>query len=613
MNRRQKIQNVAILIGFIFVVEAVAVIATASRLFLWWNKIEGVEPPLSLWCWIPYFQQYHAEPAIRSTLLICAGVPAALLSFFDVTLVWSFYRARSRRRLRAARPGQTPAAPERALSDSYGNADWLSLDSMKARFPGPSPEYGGIVIGEAYRVDKDDVAKTPFEPADPKTWGKGGKAPLLIDPCTTGSTHGAVFAGSGGFKTTAVVIPTLLNWTGSAVIFDPSCEIGQMVGRARREMGQEFVEIRPGRGMNVLGWIDTSDPEAEIFVTEIVHQLGGDSPGQAKEKSENDMFEERGRELMTCILTDLLWSDAPPEKKTLREFRQRLVTPEKEMKKYLQEIYGNTKSPLARQLSGSLMGVYAETFSGIYSHAVTATKWLGVKAYADMVSIGDCDPRELRNGKMTVCVQISERSLRSTPALGRVVIGSLLSAVYQANGNVRGRVLYMLDEVNFLGRLKALAEARDGGRKFKITMVLIWQSVGQVEGTWGVSGKKDWYTSTEWRIYAGVKDPDTQKEVSTACGTYTIITQNEGESTSTNSSANSGGRSTGRSRGISERSRELIRPEEMGTRMRVDEQIVLTGNLAPIRCGRAIYFRRPEMAELVDENQFRAKITEPAE
>lgn len=74
--------------------------------------------------------------------------------------------------------------------------------------------------------------------------------------------------------------------------------------------------------------------------------------------------------------------------------------------------------------------------------------------------------------------------------MGDFIIGSLLSVVYQANGNIKGRVLYMLDEVNFLGRLKALADARDGGRKYKITMVLIWQSIGQIEETWGISGKK---------------------------------------------------------------------------------------------------------------------------
>ncbi|WP_408869282.1 type IV secretory system conjugative DNA transfer family protein [Commensalibacter melissae] len=87
-----------------------------------------------------------------------------------------------------------------------------------------------------------------------------------------------------------------------------------------------------------------------------------------------------------------------------------------------------------------------------------------------MVSYGDFNPKELRNENLTICIQTSEQLLKSTPALGHLIIGSLLSVVYQANGNIKGRVLYMLDEVNFLGRLKALADARDGCRKYKITI-----------------------------------------------------------------------------------------------------------------------------------------------
>lgn len=262
------------------------------------------------------------------------------------------------------------------------------------------------------------------------------------------------------------------------------------------------------------------------------------------------------------------------------------------------------------------MGVVSETFSGIYSHATTATQWLGVKAYADMVSEGDFDPVELRNGNLTVCIQIPDRSLRNTPALGRITIGTLMNIVYLAEGQIKGRVLFMLDEVNFLGRLKVLADARDGGRKYGITMVLIWQSVGQVEDTWGKAGKASWYTSTSWRLYAGVDDPETAKELSATCGTYTIITPNEGESRSYNSSASmnsSGSRSEGTTRGISERPRELIRPEEISTTMRSDEQIMIVKNTAPIRCGRAIFYRRPEMVKLVDDDRFRMKQTEAAE
>jgi len=45
--------------------------------------------------------------------------------------------------------------------------------------------------------------------------------------------------------------------------------------------------------------------------------------------------------------------------------------------------------------------------------------------------------------------------------------------------------------------------------------------------------------------------------------------------------------------------RRLIKPEEIMQRMQDDEQIVLIRNAAPLRCGRAIYFRRPEMLKQV--------------
>ncbi len=42
---------------------------------------------------------------------------------------------------------------------------------------------------EAYRVDQDRVARVSFNPRDRSTWGQGGKAPLLVEPCTDGPTR----------------------------------------------------------------------------------------------------------------------------------------------------------------------------------------------------------------------------------------------------------------------------------------------------------------------------------------------------------------------------------------------------------------------------------------
>ena len=60
-------------------------------------------------------------------------------------------------------------------------------------------------------------------------------------------------------------------------------------------------------------------------------------------------------------------------------------------------------------------------------------------------------------------------------------------------------------------------------------------------------------------------------------------------------------------------SRDLIMPQEVMQDMRADDQIVFVKGQRPIRCGRAIFFRRPEMRALVGESRFQAKPDSPAE
>ena len=156
----------------------------------------------------------------------------------------------------------------RGRSDNFGHADWLAIHDARRLFPGPDETYGGIVVGEAYRVDQDRVARRAFNPAVKATWGQGGTTPLLIDPCHTGSTHALVFAGPGGFKTTSIGVPTMLTWHGSAVVLDPSREIGPMVQDFRlATLGHRVVTLDPADpaagAFNVLDWIDITAPEAE--------------------------------------------------------------------------------------------------------------------------------------------------------------------------------------------------------------------------------------------------------------------------------------------------------------------------------------------------------------
>ena len=549
-----------------------------------------------------YWRDYGASAVVAWWLPLCAAGAAVLVSLPAFTILcWP-----ESRRLRLARPGETTPAPRRAFSDAHGSADWMGIQEALQLFPGPHPAYGGVVVGEAYRVDQDKAAVGRFDPASPATWGKGGTAPLLIDPCTSDATHGAVFAGSGGYKTTAVTIPTLAHWTGSAVVLDPSGQVGPMTAAMREAMGHKVAMIGSGLdGFNVLDWIDPADPLAETHVQAVIERVAGETP--VGKGSENTIFKVRGKELLTCLLADLLWDNTiGRDMKTLREFRRRVRTPEKKMKGLLTDIQAGSKSSLARDLAGSLVDVFSETFSGIYSNANADTQWLSIAAYADMLSSGTVHSADLASGKLTVFVQIPMDAMRATPEVARVIIGSLLRSVYRAEGKISGRVLFLLDEVNFLGRLKVLEDARDAGRKYGITLVLMWQSLGQLIDTWGQGGKRSWFNSCSWRMFAVVDDTETAEEVSKTAGRYTVLARSQGTSSSAQSGVTgSSSRNTGRNEGVSEQARELIKAEEVRTGMRADEAIIFRRGAAPLRCGRAIYFRRADLKSRIEADRFR--------
>jgi type IV secretion system protein VirD4 len=171
---------------------------------------------------------------------------------------------------------------------------------------------------------------------------------------------------------------------------------------------------------------------------------------------------------------------------------------------------------------------------------------------------------------------------------------------------VQGCILFLLDEVARLGYMGVLEQARDAGRKYGITLLLLCQSLGQLVGQWGREGKQAWYDATSWRLFAAVQDPDTARELSAMCGEYGVVAMAQGN-TAGSQGRGIGTSSSGRSENRSEIRRALIKPEEFIQDTRADEAFVLARGSRPLRCGRAVYFRRQDMAPLVAANRFHAQ------
>ena len=508
----------------------------------------------------------------------------------------------------------SPRAVERAETDNFGHADWMEMTEARRLFAGDRAPLGGVVIGEAYRVDRDAAAKLAFDPRDPATWGEGGRAPLLTYDLSFGATHGIAFAGSGAFKTVSVCVGALLSYRGSAVVLDPSTELAPMLTKARIAMGRRVVAVDPARaeetGFNVLDWLDPDSPTADADVRSVVDWICGERKAATSGATSgaNQFFEGRGKAMVEALLSDLVFDPGLPiEMRTLERLAERLSLPEKEMRTELDRIHQGSASAKASHLAGQLKQLVKETFSGVYGNMSEQTEWLANPRFAALVSGNAFRTSELREGNLDVFLNIPMKVLETTPALARCIVGALLNAVYEADGDVRGRVLFLLDEVARLGFMASLARARDAGRKYGITLVMIYQSEGQLVEQWGEEGRAAWFESVTWRSYSAIADSGQAKAISEACGEHGVVSTSMGDSkgVSRRQPLQLGTKSTSESATRSEQRRRLITPDEILQDMRTDEQIVFVRGRRPLRCGRAIYFRRPEMATRVDPTRFR--------
>lgn len=260
----------------------------------------------------------------------------------------------------------------------------------------------------------------------------------------------------------------------------------------------------------------------------------------------------------------------------------------------------HSASAFIRETLGVFTNMTEQTFSGVYSTASKDTQWLSLDSYAALVCSSAFKSSDIVSGKKDVFLNIPASILRSYPGIGRVIIGSLINAMIQADGSFKRRALFMLDEVDLLGYMRLLEEARDRGRKYGISMMLMYQSLGQLERHFGRDGAVSWIDGCAFASYAAVKALDTARNISAQCGEMTV----EVKGSSRNIGWDTKNSASRKSENVNYQRRPLIMPHEITQSMRKDEQIIIAQGHSPIRCGRAIYFRRKDMNDAAKANRF---------
>jgi type IV secretion system protein VirD4 len=354
---------------------------------------------------------------------------------------------------------------------------------------------------------------------------------------------------------------------------------------------------------NALDWIDISTDRALLDLQAVVAWLCGEMPGERYD----DYFKHAAGALLDCLLADIVFDPViPPERKTLLLLRQRVSRPIPELKELLEAIYAKGSSygfGFPAQLAGNLKDITEKQFSGFYGEAGNATSWLAIPSLARLVCGQGFRTRNLLSGKLDVFINLPLKVLQSSPQAARVILGALLNAVYEARGQINGRMLFLLDEVARLGYMGILETARDTGRKYGINLCLLYQSLGQLTQSWGHQGRQAWFDAAYLRLFSHIQDYEAADFLSKACGEFTALGDSVTEGSGSSSGWEHSTSSTHRSTSQQQIARRLIKPEEVLQGMRYDEQIVLIQNAPPLRCGRAIYFRRPEMVARTSRNR----------
>lgn len=586
-------------LGAILALAAFWVVA-ASMLFVWAGGL-GAYFPHPYTTWLLYSQQPNIDKWTKIYLAGSGAVAALPLAGIAVVCVTAMVRPGKKLR-RPLFGGLMPI--KEGITNNHGHASWPSVADMLKRYPKPKGTHGGVVIGEARRIDLEPVKDIPFNSRDKSTWGLGGKASLLIDDCQSSSPHSLMFVGTGGFKTMSA-ISTQFHWRGSTVTFDPSCEIGPMVTGWRQKIGQRVVSIgfeEHHQGINVLACIRPDKPGAAARILSMTASMCGEEDGR---KDKDSIFNDAGRNLVACILANLIYDtkNLKENPKTVESLIMGVTIPEDEMQKLLRKIYASSESQLARKLAGTVMGTHKETFSGAYFNALTMLGYLLDSENAKLLS-GTLDPAEILSGNLSIYVQVPTATLMHSPGVGRVIADSIVNSVILADGKYAEPILFQADEARLLGAMKSLEVVLTMGRKYGLYVQLIYTSLNDMRKIWTEDGIETWLDLVGWSGYAAVSSK-TAEALSKAIGKRAVLAVSEGSNSGSSGQGivGSGSRSKGANESWHEIGRPLIFPDEFKD-SRTDEMFVFPRTGRPFRCSMAPYFRRPEMVSEIKNSSY---------
>lgn len=312
------------------------------------------------------------------------------------------------------------------------------------------------------------------------TRGEARGATLIED---ADESHVLCVAPTGAGKSRGFIIPTLLSWSGPAIVVDVKGELTQTTASYRRRIGQEVIVLDPWRMTTPtpshFNPFDVLRSEADLAdgALSLASLLSGGAP-----KKSDPFWTERAETLIAgCIaLTALKHENANG---SFEDVWRMLHADDTVYSLGVQlDMLGKDPDPFVVGAIGSALHTAEVTRAGIISTAQSLVRVFASRSVQDSLRNTDFALQAIdRGAPLTIYLVVPWGKLRSHAALLRIWIASLMSVVLRRKRRPPLPTLFVLDELAQLGPLDEVRTAATFGRAAGLRALFVLQSFAQLK------------------------------------------------------------------------------------------------------------------------------------
>ncbi|WLI91074.1 type IV secretory system conjugative DNA transfer family protein [Massilia sp. R2A-15] len=411
-------------------------------------------------------------------------------------------------------------------------------------------------------------------------------------------------APTGSGKGVALVVPNLLNYTDSVVVFDLKLENFRLTSAFRARHGQQvflfapFAEDRRTHRWNMLDAV-SRDPRRRVGDILAIGQVFYPGDCDPREKFWND----NARNLFLAFVLYLIESPTLPC--TMGEVFRQSSGKGKSLKDHIQGAIlarASSKTPLSEDCVDAFnrfLSAPENTLGNIIS-TFNAPLLVFANPLIDAATCtSDFDLRHLRRQRISLYVGVEPSRLADAALLVNMLFSQIISLntreLPENNPDLRHQCLLILDEFAALGKIGIIAKANPYIRGYNLRLLTIVQSISQLEAIYGAGDTRTLVTNHGVQILFPPREQKDAKEYSEMLGYLTVKSISTGVNR-----PRSFGQLGSSSENATDQRRALMLPQEL-KEMPQTQQIIVMENTRPILCDKARYYEDPQFIERLKE------------